>query len=146
MNETHEPFCDRNHTPRQRCNRALGLDDIAPPPNPEPQPQPEATPLAHPAPDGVLASPGDNRSADEPRVDLTRETIATIEMPAPTEFVTREWSKTASAVEQAHRPPAAAAAPDERRRSVGMTIALIGAAISLVLLLLYVSRRRASSQ
>jgi hypothetical protein len=139
MNETHEPFCDRNHTPRQRCNRALGLDDNGLVLDPEPLPQNDATPLAHSAPDGVLASP----AADEPRVDLTRETMATVEMPAPTEFVSREWSKTADAVERAHRPEASE--PPARRRGPGPTIALAGAAVSLVLLLLYVAQRRARS-
>ncbi len=142
MNETHEPFCDRSHSPRQRCNRALGMDDassareIA-------QTPPDVEPLARPSLGDVLAPPG-GAPAEAPGGDVTRETIATIEMTLPTEFVLREWNKTASVVERVYRP-ARASEPAERRGGPGPAIALAGAAISFVLLVVFVARRRRPS-
>ncbi len=85
--EAHEPNCDQQHTPRQRCNRALEIQPHA------------ADAIAVPEP---VAAPGAERSPlgdGEPVVmTLQRDVIAATEMTQPTRYVAEEWDKTAAAV------------------------------------------------
>ena len=147
MNPGHDLYCDRNHTPRQRCNGALANARISAELSPRdpPQPEPVPEPAAHDA--FAVVAPSTNGGAphtEEPQPDATRDAVATAEVPEPTAYVTREWGKTAAAVEAAHRP-SRPPAPTERRRAPGPAIALAGALISLVLLLLVMRKRSRES-
>jgi hypothetical protein len=141
MNDDHQPYCDQTHTPRQRCNRVL-----APEPDPADRIIDEALsalPASSPSGNGRTAS-APTPVVDE-RPSMVRETIATADAPPPTEFVTREWSKTAGAVEQAYRSDTWVSSTPNRRSGSGPAIAIISAAISLVLVLLFARRRRPGS-
>ncbi len=143
MNPRHDLYCDRSHTPRQRCNGALANARISEGLNPRAPEQPQ--PSSEPTPNDALAAipPSTNGAphTEEPQPDATRDAVATAEVPEPTVYVTREWGKTAAAVEEAHRP-SRPPAPTERRRSPGPAIALFGGVISLMLLVVVVARKR----
>ncbi|MBI5285442.1 MAG: hypothetical protein HY874_10150 [Chloroflexi bacterium] len=140
MNPRHDLYCDRNHTPRQRCNGALANARISEGLSPRAPAQPQPVP---PPASGDAGAPSANGAAhaEEPQPDDTRDAVATAEVPEPTAYVTREWSKTAAAVEKAHRP-ALPPAPIERRGAPGPTITIAGGVISFVLLVVIVVRRR----
>ncbi len=142
MNEAHQPYCDHNHTPRQRCNRARAVEP-APPERIIDVPH-SAQPASGPAANGRSA-PADS-SIDDPRAAAVRESVATADVTAPTEFVSREWSRTTGAVEQAYRSPTTASARPAERHRPGPAIAFVGAAISLVVLLVLVARRRSEGR
>ena len=126
----HDPRCDERHTPRQRCNRRM---------------TPAAARLARLAVEAVIAEPPEEHAprAEElvPEPDPVREAVATLEPPATTVFVTREWNETAEAVEQAHRPTTAPTPRPIAQSDPGRNAALIGAALGFVLLLLMLRRR-----
>ncbi len=126
MNQ-HDPRCDERHTPRQRCNRRM-------------------TPAAARLVRLAVAEPPEEHAprAEEfvPEPDPVREAVATLDPPAPTVFVTREWNETAEAVKQVHRPPTVPALHPIAQSDPGRTAALIGAAFGFVLLLFTMRRRR----
>ena len=84
MQPTHDAYCDRNHPPRQRCNRAM-----------------------FPA-DPVESVDGGTNGAyaaapmplEEERMDAQREAIAEAEVPQPTAYTSREWGSTVAALEE----------------------------------------------
>lgn len=82
----HEPYCDRNHTPRQRCNGALFPGD--PVEGSELLSTNGAITYEAPAP------------VDEDTVDRRREAIAAGEVPEPTSYAGREWQSTVAALEE----------------------------------------------
>ncbi len=81
MQPTHDVYCDRNHPPRQRCNRALFPAD--------PVESVGGT-------NGAGAPP---MPVEEERADAQREAIAATEVPEPTAYASRAWGSTAAALE-----------------------------------------------
>lgn len=162
----HDSRCDRRHTSRQRCNRALGpmtpADDrvaslsvevaVAEPPVPpqapivETEPEPEQAERS-PGRDAVamdeapLPAPPFVEPEPEPEPSLIREAVAMDEAPEPTVFVSREWDATADAVERTYRSPSPTprAVPQDDRST---TAALIGLAVALAVVLLLAMRGR----
>jgi hypothetical protein len=100
MQPTHDAYCDRNHPPRQRCNRALFPADPV-----------ESVDLTT---NGVLAPAP--MPIEEERVDAQREAIAEAEVPQPTAYASREWGSTVAALEE----PAYLAS--EREHAVEVTV------------------------
>ena len=127
----HDPRCDERHTPRQRCNRRMTL---------------AAARLARLAVDAAVAEPPEEHApqASEfvPEPDPVRDAVATIDLPAPTAYASREWNETAASVEQVRRPPSVPAPRPIVQSDPGRNAALIGAAFGFVLLLFAVRRRR----
>ena len=127
----HDPRCDERHTPRQRCNRRMTL---------------AAARLARLAVDAAVAEPPEEHAPEAsefvPEPDPVREAVATIDLPAPTAYASREWNETADAVEQAHRPPAAHALHPIAQSDPGRTAALLGGALGFILLLVMMRRRQ----
>ena len=89
MNPRHDLYCDRNHTPRQRCNGALAnariSAELSPPATTEPEPGPESNDAIAAATPSLNGAP----HAEEPQPDATRDAVATAEAPEPTAYVTR---------------------------------------------------------
>jgi uncharacterized membrane protein len=87
MQPPHEPYCDQQHAPRQRCNDAL-----APAPDPvaayEP-PAAEAEPIAAAA----LSEPMEAEPASSAVRDIAGEA------PIPTSYAGREWRRAAASLE-----------------------------------------------
>ena len=146
MNPRHDLYCDRNHTPRQRCNGALANARISEglSPRTATKPRPVPPPAPGDALEAAVLSTNGAPHAEAPQPDATRDAVATAEVPEPTTYVTREWSKTAAAVEEAHRP-SLPPAPVERRRAPGPAIALLGGIVILLLLAIVVRWRRRQS-
>ena len=139
MNEAHQPYCDHNHTPRQRCNRARDVG-VRPSERMIDVP-PRAQPVAGTPGNGRDSSAPARKPVDDPRAAVVRQTVATTDVPAPTEFVTREWSRTATAVEQAYRGDTNHSLRPNIRPAQLPAIAFIAAAIGLFLLLWSRTRR-----
>jgi hypothetical protein len=132
MASAHEPYCDRQHTPRQRCNRALFPGDPV-----EGSDMPStngAAPYEGPAP------------AEEDAVDLRREAIAAGEAPEPTAYAGREWQSTVAALEEpaylaSEREHAMEAAVNRGGPMLGRAAA-IGGALAVAVLLWSLRRPR----
>jgi hypothetical protein len=127
MDIYHDPYCDEQHTPRQRCNDAL-----APPPPPaaafdinpvESTVEPEDT--VEPRPSSAL-----------------REAVATAEMPPPAPDVSRAWERTAAAVEATPDSNALGAGHDERPARSTMRIAIVALALVAAWLVVRAPRPR----
>ena len=142
----HDPRCDRQHTPRQQCNRrmtpaAARLARLATEAADEPA---ERQPLEVESPEPRSEAAGDAvtfarvLAEDVPELepDPVREAVATIEPLEPTVFVSREVSETADAVEQASRQPSAPPARASDQPDPARAAAVIGLAAAIVLLLM----------
>jgi hypothetical protein len=149
----HDPRCDQQHTPRQRCNDRI---------------EPAAARIARLAAESSADAPSEARRFDdelatprstaeespavptepdpEPEPSPVREAVATIEPPEPTVFVSREWNDTKVAVEQVHRGAAAPPSRSAPQPGGARNAALIGLALAFALLLLARLARRSSSR
>ena len=153
MIQQHDPRCDQHHTQRQRCNRhmtpaAARLARLAvesPAADLREQPWDQAEALA-PEPDPVdeavaTIDPPEEHAAPveelSPEPDPVREAVATSEPLEPTVFVSREWSATAEAVEQAYRPSAPPAARPVAQPDSSRMAGLLGLALALLLFVLF---------
>jgi hypothetical protein len=84
---SHELYCDERHSARQQCNDALapaGIRASVPI-------ESDAVEVAEPA---AMVEP-----EEEPASSAVREAVAAADVPEPTVRVSREWDRTASAVE-----------------------------------------------
>jgi hypothetical protein len=87
MQPQHEPYCDHQHLPRQRCNDAL-----APAPDPVAAFEPPAVEA-----EALAAVMSADEAAAETAPNLLRE--AASEAPAPTRYAGREWQRSAESLE-----------------------------------------------
>ncbi len=107
MDIYHDPYCDEQHTPRQRCNDALA----------------PAAPVAAFDIDPVESRVEPEDAAEPLAPSAVREAVATAEMPQPAPDVTHAWERTAAAVEatpdsNALGTPSTMHAPPGRRRGL----------------------------
>ena len=131
MQPSHDRYCDEGHTPRQACNDALAPDDMRASDPVEPMAS-DAEPV------------GVTEPEDPPMPSAVREAIAIAQMAPTTRYVTREWERTAAAVSgvaDADEAPCA----DGRSRGgrVVRAIALVGAVVAVIVIVLRVRGRRA---
>jgi hypothetical protein len=130
MQPAHDAYCDGNHPPRQRCNRALFPADPVESVDAGTNGAFAAAPVA----------------LEDERVDAQREAIAETEVPEPTAYAAREWRSTVAALEE----PAYLAS--EREHAVEATVnrgapllknaLVVGGGIALVALLWSLRRPR----
>ncbi len=86
---SHELYCDGRHSERQQCNDALAPAGI-----PASVPiESDSVEVADPA---AMVEP---EPEEEPAPSAVREAVAAADVPEPTVYVSREWDRTASAVE-----------------------------------------------
>ena len=111
----HDPFCDQGHTLRQPCNDALG-------PAPEPATAFAVDPV-EPSAGPVAAS--EREAAAPPPSSAVRDAVAIAEMPQPTPYATREWERTAAAVEATVRDPEFNDELEERPSGSAMKLAIV---------------------
>jgi hypothetical protein len=149
----HDPRCDQQHTPRQRCNdrmepasariARLAAESIADAPS-------EARRFDAEPPASRSAAEESRAIPDGPEPELepspVREAVTTIEPPEPTVFVSREWNDTTAAVEQVYRGPAAPPSRSTPQPDGARNAAIIGLALAFALLLLVRLAHRSSSR
>ncbi len=83
---SHELYCDERHSERQQCNALAPAGIRASVPI-----ESDAVEVAEPA---AMVEP-----EEEPASSAVREAVAAADVPEPTVYVSREWDRTASAVE-----------------------------------------------
>lgn len=83
---SHELYCDERHSERQQCNARAPAGIRASVPI-----ESDAVEVAEPA---AMVEP-----EEEPASSAVREAVAAADVPEPTVYVSREWDRTASAVE-----------------------------------------------
>lgn len=119
MEAQHDPWCDRSHSARQRCNEALRPTD----------PLETFSPLTLPA---------------EP--DAQREAVAAAEVPEPTPYAAREWQSTVASLERpAHEASEREHAIEAAKNRGGPLLSravLIAGAIAVAMLLWSLRRPR----
>lgn len=126
MSIYHDPRCDGQHTARQRCNDALA-----------PAPPPAATFDVDPVEPTVEAD-----NAIEPRAsNALRDAVATAEMPQPAPGVTREWERTAAALEATPASDAPGAEHDSYPARQAIRIAVVALALATAWLVTRAFRR-----
>jgi hypothetical protein len=148
MFSEHEPFCDQSHTMRQRCNDRLRVEAAAEAAAfarlAAESPVPSSNGTMHdaaPAEPAALAEPAVAPAPDAPPARQREAVVASVEVPEPTPYVTREWARTAAAVEGHEAGGRYDLDPvSDRRDRSALRIAVIAwAAIAIVWLLM---RRR----
>lgn len=119
MEAEHDPWCDRSHSGRQRCNEALRPTD----------------PLETFSPPTLPAEP-----------DAQREAVAAAGAPEPTPYAAREWQTTVAALERpAYEASERAHAMETAKNRGGPLLSravLIAAAIAVAMLLWSLRRPR----
>ena len=138
MRPYHDPCCDQNHTPRQRCNDALA-SATAPGP---------AAPF-HVGPVESTAEPAavsEREFAEPPPSSAVRGALAIAEMPQPTPYATREWERTAAAVEATAIDDAFDDEHEERRSGSAMRLAIVALALVAAWLIARALRSRSREQ
>ncbi len=86
---SHELYCDEKHSERQQCNHTLAPAEI----RASVPIESGAVEVADPA---AMVGP---EPEEEPASSAVREALAAAGVPEPTVYVSREWDRTASAVE-----------------------------------------------
>jgi hypothetical protein len=117
MDIYHDPYCDEQHTPRQRCNDALATP-------------PAAAFDIDPVESRVGPADVAERDIVEPLApSAIREAVATAEMPQPAPDVTHAWERTAAAVEATSDNDEFPAERDVRPARSTMRIAIVAIAL-----------------
>jgi hypothetical protein len=119
MESYRDPYCDQDHNPRKRCNDALG-----------PAPEPAAVfAVAAVEPTGAAAAASEREVAEPPASSAVREAVAIAEIPQPTPYATREWERTAAAVEAIAIDDEFDAEQEERASNPAMRLAIVALAL-----------------
>ena len=117
----HDPCCDRSHTPRQRCNDALASATA---------PGQDAAFAVDPVEPAVEPAAVSEREAPEPPPSsAVRGALAIAEMPQPTPYATREWERTAAAVEATAIDDEFDDKHEERRSGSAMRLGIVALAL-----------------
>lgn len=121
METHHDPYCNEQHTARQRCNDALASAGA---------PEPVAAFDVDPVEPTLEPAAVSERVVAGPQASGSlREAVALAETQQPTPYATREWERTAAAVE----PTAIVAEFDadhvERRSGPALRLAIAAAAL-----------------
>lgn len=130
----HDPYCNEQHTARQRCNDAFASATAL-----EPAAAFDVDPVE---PTVEPAAVSEREVADPPASGSLRAAVAIAEMPQPTPYATREWERTTAAVERTAIAGEFGAEQVERRSGAAMRLAIAVAALVAVWLIARALRSR----
>jgi hypothetical protein len=130
----HDPCCDQSHTLRQRCNDALASATA-----PEPAVAFATDPVE---PTVEPAAVSEREAVESPPSSAVREAVAIAEMSQPTPYATREWERTAAAVEATVRDGEFDVEREERARGPAMRLAIVALALVAACLIARAFRSR----